>query len=138
MNRLGHILLDGKITGKGPAGSGAPVHEAAEAGHAQSMVDIGVMYANGIGVQADLGKAAMWYNRAADLGNPAGMVNLGWLYEYGKGVEMDVCQGRDVVPAGGRSRQRLRHDEPRTALRQREGRAEDDEAAVAALNRKAA
>ena len=56
------------------------------------MVDIGVMYANGDGVQTDLGKAAMWYNRAADLGNPGGMVNLGWLYEYGKGVETDVSR----------------------------------------------
>ena len=56
------------------------------------MVDIGLMYANGVGVQTDLSKAAMWYNRAADLGNSAGMVNLGWLYEYGKGVETDVAK----------------------------------------------
>ena len=56
------------------------------------MVDMGVMYANGIGVQADVSKAAMWYNRAADLGNSAGMVNIGWLHEYGKGVELDVSK----------------------------------------------
>ena len=64
--------------------------KAAEAGHAPSMVDVGLMYANGVGVQTDFSKAAMWYNRAAELGNAPGMVNLGWLYEYGRGVELDV------------------------------------------------
>ena len=56
------------------------------------MVDIGLMYANGVGVQTDLSRAAMWYKRAADLGNSAGMLNLGWLYEYGKGVETDATK----------------------------------------------
>ena len=80
----------------------------------------------------------MWYNRAADLGNPGGMVSLGWLYEYGKGVETDACQGGHVVPAGCRSRQRLRHDGPRAAVRQGKGVQRDDEPAAIALNRKAA
>jgi TPR repeat protein len=63
--------------------------KASEAGHAPSMVDLGLMFYNGEGVQVDLNKAAMWYKRAADLGDSSGMVNLGYLHQQGKGVEQD-------------------------------------------------
>ena len=63
--------------------------KAGEAGYAPSMVDLGLMYYNGEGVQVDPVKAAMWYKRAADLGNSSGMVNLGFLHQQGKGVEQD-------------------------------------------------
>ena len=53
------------------------------------MVDLGLMFYNGEGVQVDLAKAAMWYKRAADLGDSSGMVNLGYLHQQGKGVEQN-------------------------------------------------
>ena len=53
MNRLGHILLAGKIANKDTLEAARLFTRAAEAGHAPSMVEIGVLYYNGTGVQAD-------------------------------------------------------------------------------------
>lgn len=41
----------------------------AEAGDANSMFNLGVMYANGEGVAKDDAEAVRWYRKAADLGN---------------------------------------------------------------------
>ena len=56
------------------------------------MVDLGRMYGNGNGVQADPAKALIWFKRAADLGDPGGMAGLGWLYQEGKGVGTDLTK----------------------------------------------
>jgi hypothetical protein len=92
MYRLAHILIEGKLSSKDPLEAARLFTKAAEAGHMPSMVDIGLMYSNGTGIQADDGKAAMWYKKAAELGHSGGMVNLGWVYENGKGVEADFTK----------------------------------------------
>ena len=55
MNRLGHILLIGKLVNKDALEAARLFTRAAEAGHAPSMVEIGLMYYNGVGVQTDVG-----------------------------------------------------------------------------------
>lgn len=66
--------------------------EAAEAGDAEAMVNLGYLYARGHGVKEDQRKAFELYKRAADLGDPEGMNALGFKYRYGTGVPIDYAQ----------------------------------------------
>jgi len=50
---------------------------------------MGTAYAEGLGVDADLGLAIAWYHRAADLGNVLAQHNLGNAYRAGDGVAQD-------------------------------------------------
>jgi hypothetical protein len=58
----------------------------AEAGQAEAEFDLGVMYAQGLGVLRDLNTAANWYRKAADLGNAEAQFALGQMYAHGWGV----------------------------------------------------
>ncbi len=53
------------------------------------MVNLGVMYENGRGVERDDAEAVKWYRKAAEAGNAKGMVKLGLLYAKGRGVAED-------------------------------------------------
>lgn len=53
---------------------------------------LGVMFANGYGVAADVLKAAIAYGRSAEKGNADAAVNLGILYEDGQGVGLDYVK----------------------------------------------
>ena len=50
--------------------------QAAEAGHVPAQAMLGMMYANGKGVQQDYGKAADWWAKAAAAGHPLAAENL--------------------------------------------------------------
>jgi TPR repeat protein len=52
-NRLGHVLLEGRLADKDALAAARLFTKAADAGHPPSMVDLGLMYANGNGMQAD-------------------------------------------------------------------------------------
>jgi uncharacterized protein len=62
---------------------------AAEAGNAEAQFDLGVLYAQGRGVQRDVAKAVSWYRKAADQGNAEAQFALGQLYSRGWGVPRD-------------------------------------------------
>jgi TPR repeat protein len=62
---------------------------AAEAGQAEAQFDLGVLYAQGRGVQRDLTEAARWYRKAADQGNATAQFALGQMYSRGWGVPRD-------------------------------------------------
>jgi hypothetical protein len=63
----------------------------ADAGQAEAQFDLGVMYAQGFGVQRDLSVAATWYRKAADQGNAEAQFALGQMYAHGWGVPRDTA-----------------------------------------------
>jgi len=62
---------------------------AADAGQAEAQFDLGVLYAQGLGVRRDLTEAAFWYRRAAEQGNAEAEFALGQMYSRGWGVPRD-------------------------------------------------
>lgn len=78
-----------------PAGTGMPaLREAAEAGDAKALFEIGARYAEGRGVKEDPAAAAQWYERAAELGLAPAQYRIGNLYEKGTGVARDADKAR--------------------------------------------
>src|SRR5581483_5512234 len=62
---------------------------AADTGHAEAQFDLGVLYAQGLGVRRDLTEAAYWYRRSAEQGNAEAEFALGQMYSLGWGVPRD-------------------------------------------------
>ena len=55
----------------------------------RAMLNVGVMYYEGRGVEQDYAKALHWYQKAADRGSVTAMSNLGYCYYYGRSVPVD-------------------------------------------------
>jgi TPR repeat protein len=66
--------------------------QAATAGDARSMMDIGTMYEYGLGVPADLVQAALWYERSANYGYGPAQYNLATLLETGDAGRKDEVE----------------------------------------------
>jgi TPR repeat protein len=62
---------------------------AADAGQPQAQFDLGVLYAQGLGVKRDLSAAEQWYRKAAEQGNAEAEFALGQMYSRGWGVPRD-------------------------------------------------
>src|SRR5271165_7309672 len=62
---------------------------AADAGQAEAQFDLGVLYAQGLGVRRDLTEAANWYRKSAEQGNAEAEFALGQMYSRGWGVPRD-------------------------------------------------
>lgn len=60
--------------------------ELAQQGNPNAMNNLGLMYANGLGVDVDLAAARRWYEEAAGKGSLSAVNNLGAMYETGQGV----------------------------------------------------
>ena len=58
----------------------------AEKGFIAVQMNVGSMYASGLGVQKDHAVAAAWYRRAAEQGYALAQFNLGVMYDKGQGV----------------------------------------------------
>jgi TPR repeat protein len=65
------------------------LRNAADAGNADAMFNIGCRYANGEGVAQDDQQAMTWYLKSAALGNSDAMYNVGVSYNDGRGVAQD-------------------------------------------------
>ena len=61
----------------------------ADAGQAEAQFDLGVLYAQGLGVQRDLTVAERWYRKSAGQGNAEAEFALGQMYSRGWGVPRD-------------------------------------------------
>ena len=61
----------------------------AEGGDADAQLNVGRIYANGVGVSQDDAAAAKWYRLASEQGQADAQVFLGMAYETGKGVPQD-------------------------------------------------
>ena len=59
------------------------VKELAEKGDATAQASVGVMYANGQGMQKDV----KWYGKAAEQDHPPAQFFLGFMYVKGRGGE---------------------------------------------------
>jgi TPR repeat protein len=59
---------------------------AARSGNADAEELIGIMYAMGLGVKQDHGRAFDWYLRSAMKGHPGAQSGVGWYYELGLGM----------------------------------------------------
>lgn len=72
------------------------LEEAVSKGYMLAAVELGLIYDVGMGVPADLNKAAELYKQAADDGWAVGMSNLGDLYRLGLGVEQDLQKALEL------------------------------------------
>ncbi|PSJ60305.1 peptidoglycan-binding protein [Pseudaminobacter soli (ex Li et al. 2025)] len=72
----------------------APLREAAAAGDAKALFEIGSRYADGRGVATDNKTAAQWYEKAAELGLAPAQYRIGNFYEKGIGVESDLGKAK--------------------------------------------
>lgn len=70
----------------------AALREAANAGDAKALFEIGTRHAEGRGVAADIAAAAQWYEKAAELGFAPAQYRIGNMYEKGNGVERDASK----------------------------------------------
>ena len=68
--------------------------QAASAGSASAMNNLGVLYKNGWGVAKDYAQARAWLQKGADQGDADAQYNLGVLYFNGQGVAKDYAQAR--------------------------------------------
>lgn len=70
------------------------LREAAAGGDPKAMFAIGVRYAKGRGMKADMAEAAKWYERGADLGFAPAQYRIGNFTEKGIGVERDLKKAK--------------------------------------------
>jgi len=64
----------------------------AEQGDVVSQMNIGEMYAKGLGVTQNITEALMWFNKAAAQGSTKAEFSLGEIYGYGHGIPVDYEQ----------------------------------------------
>lgn len=74
--------------------------QAAELGHGESALNLGISYHSGQGVPRDYARAARWFARGADAGNARAQARLGRLYEIGRGVPRDPARAADLYRRG--------------------------------------
>ena len=77
--------------------------QAAAAGYAMAMNNLGGVYEGGDGVPVNYVEAARWYGKAAAAGEPIAMVDLGWLYETGHGVTRDYAEAVRLYEAAAKA-----------------------------------
>ena len=82
------------VTASCRARSAASACAAPPAGDAAAAYEIGVRYAEGHGVPADLAEAARWYERAAGKGLAPAQFRYASLLEKGQGVKKDLGEAR--------------------------------------------
>jgi uncharacterized protein len=66
--------------------------QAAKAGEARSMMDLGTIYEQGLGVPADLIEAARWYEWSAKYGHGPAQYNIATMLETGEGGRKDEVE----------------------------------------------
>jgi len=75
------------LEGSDPTRAAAIYEQAADAGHTEASVNLGVLYQDGIGVAQDHERAFALYFKAAKTGHARARNNLGLLYVRGHGVD---------------------------------------------------
>ena len=61
-------------------------------GDAEAQYNLGIMYAQGLGVPQDDAEAVRWYRLAAAQGNAGAQSYLGFMYDDGRGVPQDDAE----------------------------------------------
>ncbi len=70
------------------------LREAAAAGDAKALFEVGARYADGRGVKADMKQAAIWYEKSAEVGFAPAQYRAGNLYEKAVGVDRDIPKAK--------------------------------------------
>jgi len=83
-----------------PAGAFKSFTQSAAEGNPRAMNALGNMYANGMGMPVDAGKALYWYKLAAKAGYSNAYYNLGRLYQTGDIVPQDFAAAAGYYQAG--------------------------------------
>ena len=89
---VGYIVLD-------KSGTESPsfdAKKACDAGDMRGCHDLGVMYADGNGVEKNEQKAVELYKKACDGGEMLGCFNLGTMYAKGSGTEKDLGKAAEL------------------------------------------
>ena len=76
----------------------------AEAGDAESEVELGLRYDKGEGVAKDHAEAAKWYRKAAEQNDVDAQYNLGICYERADARDGGLGRGLQVAVAGSEAR----------------------------------
>ncbi|OYZ71897.1 MAG: hypothetical protein B7Y06_13050 [Burkholderiales bacterium 24-55-52] len=76
--------------------------KSAEQKNVNAQVNMGTMYSQGRGVEANPSKAVYWWKKAADQGNAMAQNNLGWAYLNGRGVSPDQALAKDWLEKASR------------------------------------
>ena len=96
MRRIASMYLNGEAVAQDVVRAEQMLTELAEAGDAQSFVDLGDLYREGTFVTADMPKAVGFYEKASALGFNAGTTRLAGLYLAGaEGVPINVKRSLD-------------------------------------------
>jgi localization factor PodJL len=72
----------------------AALRDAATAGDAKAMFEVGARFAEGRGVKVDMAQAAAWYEKSAELGFALAQYRVGNLYEKATGVQRDIAKAK--------------------------------------------
>lgn len=75
----------------------------AEAGDAAAQSQLGVLYAQGLGVEKNADRARQLFERSHEQGNAFGAYNLASLYATGNGVERDCRKALEILHAPAES-----------------------------------
>ncbi|MDR7225316.1 peptidoglycan-binding protein [Aminobacter aminovorans] len=70
------------------------LRQAANAGDAKALYEMGSRYAEARGANADMKAASQWYEKAAELGFAPAQYRIGNMYEKGNGVERDAIKAK--------------------------------------------
>ena len=92
---LGLLELDG--TGGEPVQAATHFRQGCELGMAPACNNIGLMYAQGRGVDADSRKALEYLERGCDGGELRACANVGSRYFLGEGAPLDAAKGRALL-----------------------------------------
>jgi TPR repeat protein len=65
---------------------------AADRGHAEAQLVVGLMYYKGTGVPQNYAEAVKWLREVAEQGSATGQIMLGYMYELGRGVAQNYVQ----------------------------------------------
>lgn len=82
--------------------------ELAEKGDRVAQFNMGINYANGLGVAKDLVQAVFWYRKAAEQGDAEAQFNLGYSYDNGEGVPKDEIEAYAYYNLAGITHQSAR------------------------------
>jgi hypothetical protein len=77
--------------------------QAAAAGYALAMNNIGLIYEGDEGFPRNYAEAFRWCNKAVAANEPVAMINLGWMYETGHGVAKDPAEAARLYGLAARA-----------------------------------
>ncbi|KAL0211466.1 hypothetical protein P9112_009764 [Eukaryota sp. TZLM1-RC] len=70
--------------------------KAAEGKCGDAMLNLGLMYQEGLGVDADQNTAVQWFEKAVEAGNEDARVELARSYETGEGIDQDYVKAAEL------------------------------------------